>query len=448
MKKAQRARKFTPSPAHVEGLDLRTAAVKAISLVLHDRMFLDEALQRTLAPVSDPRDRAFAHVLAATALRRKGQIEAILANYIDQKLRARTGIAPIILLCGMTQILFMETESHAAISTSVEMAARDERAQRLKGLINAVLRKVTLEREAILADLPPEQHNLPKWLHTRLRADYGPETAAAIAHAHSFQAPLDLSLKIAPASAQLRETGTELPTGTVRLTSPHAAIPDLPGFREGDWWVQDAAAALPVKLFGNLKGKRALDMCCAPGGKTMQMCAAGAQVTAIDNSETRLARVLENLARTDLSAHCQCIDAAEFETDQLFDVILLDAPCTATGTIRRHPDMPYIRSDEAVKELLTVQRKLLRKAAEFLAPGGVLVYAVCSLLADEGHKQISAFLREHQEFSRMPLDSQADGLPPEFITKTGDLRTLPHFQPGAAGGMDGFFAARLIKAAI
>jgi len=445
VKKKQRARKFTPSPVKVEGLGLRSAAVNAISLVLYERRFLEDALADSLADVDDPRDRAFAHALAATALRRMGQIEAILENYVEQKLRARTGKARVILLCGVAQLLFLETEPHAAISTSVALAARDEKAQRLKGLINAVLRNISRDRETILASLPATICNLPKWLHTRLRADYGPETAAQIAEAHTSKAALDLTIKDNQASDDLLPLGNKLPTGTIRLNNPHPAIPDLPGFADGNWWVQDIAASLPVLLLADLSGKTALDMCSAPGGKTMQLCAAGASVTALDVSEFRLSKVSENLTRTSLEANCIAADALEFEADGLFDVILLDAPCSATGTIRRHPDMPYVRGNDEVKLLTALQRQLLRKAAALLKPGGTLIYAVCSLLADEGPKQISAFLHEQDNFTRNPVASGESQIPGEFISKAGDLRTLPHYRIADSVGMDGFFAARMVK---
>ena len=229
--------------------------MNAISLVLHEKRFLEDALADSLADIDDPRDRAFAHALAATALRRKGQIEAVLENYIEQKLRVRTGKAPVILLCGVTQLLFMETEPHAAISTSVALAARDEKAQRLKGLINAVLRNISRDRDAIMASLPETAANLPKWLNTRLRADYGAETTALMADAHAQQADIDLTIKNDTPDDELLALGVRLPTGTVRLNNPHPAIPDLPGFGDGNWWVQDAAASLPVLLLGDINGK-------------------------------------------------------------------------------------------------------------------------------------------------------------------------------------------------
>ena len=445
MTKKQRVRRFTLSPDKVEGLGLRLAAVNAISLVLYEKRFLEDALADSLGEVDDPRDRAFAHALAATVLRRKGQIEAVLEHYVEQKLRSRTGRARVILLCGAAQLLFMETEPHAAISTSVALAAGDEKAQRLKGLINAVLRNISRDRETIQASLPSTVSNLPKWLHTRLRADYGTETAAHIADAHTSKAALDLSIRNNQAGDELLLLGMKLPTGTIRLNNPHPGIPDLPGFADGNWWVQDVAASLPVLLLGNLNGRTVLDMCSAPGGKTLQLCAAGATVTALDISEFRLSRVTENLVRARLEANCIAADALEFEPGELFDVIVLDAPCSATGTVRRHPDMPYVRGNDEVKLLTALQRKLLRKAAVMLKPGGTLIYAVCSLLADEGPKQISAFLNERDNFTRNPILPGENQIPGEFISKAGDLRTLPHYRIADSIGMDGFFAARMIK---
>lgn len=449
IKKRQRARKPAPPPqVEIEGLGLRAAAVNAVALVLFERRFLEDALTESCADIDDPRDRAFAHALAATALRRKGQIEAVLDTYIEQKLRARTGRAPVILLCGAAQLLFMETEPHAAISTCVALAAADEKAKRLKGLINAVLRNVSRDRDAIMPALPPATANLPKWLSTRLRADFGPDTTAKIADAHTAKANVDLTIKSGTPQNDLQSLGVSLPTGSLRLNNPYPAVPDLPGFADGNWWVQDVAASLPALLFDDLQDTTALDMCSAPGGKTLQLCAAGAAVTALDTSAFRLEKVSENLARTRLRAVCIAVDALEFEPDELFDVILLDAPCSATGTIRRHPDMPYVRGNDDVKLLLALQRKLLRQAAKLLKPGGTLVYAVCSLLADEGPKQISAFLNEHGDFKRLSITPGERQIPAHLISKAGDLRTLPHNTIGDAVGMDGFFACRLHKALI
>jgi 16S rRNA (cytosine967-C5)-methyltransferase len=314
--------------------------------------------------------------------------------------------------------------------------------------VNAVLRRVSDNRDAILKDLPPAITSLPAWLQKRLRADLGPQQAEACAEALLTQASLDLSLKDVSFRKPLEEAGgASLPTGTVRFNAPYPAVSSLPGYDQGGWWVQDAAAALPARMMGDVRGKTVLDMCAAPGGKTLQLAAAGATVTALDILEARLDLVHQNLARTGLSATCIVADAMDFQPADRFDAILLDAPCSATGTIRRHPELPWLRQAGDIGQQVRLQRNLLRKAASLLNPGGVLVYAACSLLAEEGPKQVQAFLNENRNFQRGQLAPSDLQLTPEFVTKKGDLRTLPHFSLGSHAGMDGFYAARLVKVA-
>jgi 16S rRNA (cytosine967-C5)-methyltransferase len=259
-----------------------------------------------------------------------------------------------------------------------------------------------------------------------------------------MQSDLDLTVADASHTGELEAAGgQQLPTGSVRFAAPYPAIPSLPGYQEGHWWVQDAAAALPARLLGDVAGKRVLDMCAAPGGKTLQLAAMGAQVTALDVSEARLEKVQENLDRTGLSAICIAHDALSFEPEEPFDSILLDTPCSATGTIRRHPELPWIRREDDLGALVRQQRELLRHAATLLKPGGQLVYAVCSLLAEEGAKQVQAFLNENRQFTRVTIDPGQLGIADDFITRRGDLRTLPSMAIGAAERMDGFYAAHL-----
>jgi 16S rRNA (cytosine967-C5)-methyltransferase len=426
------------------GLASREAVVRTLESVLYERCFLDDALDRHTSDVPDQRDRAFVHLLAATCLRRKGQIEQILARYMDRPLERKAGRAKLILLAGAAQILFLETSPHAAISTSVGLAANDRSSARYKSLVNALLHRICDDREALLADLPPALSNLPHWLNKKLRADLGEKTAVACAQAHLMQSDLDLTVADASHTGELEAAGgQQLPTGSVRFAAPYPAIPSLPGYQEGHWWVQDAAAALPARLLGDVAGKRVLDMCAAPGGKTLQLAAMGAQVTALDVSEARLEKVQENLDRTGLSAICIAHDALSFEPEEPFDSILLDAPCSATGTIRRHPELPWIRREDDLGALVRQQRELLRHAATLLKPGGQLVYAVCSLLAEEGAKQVQAFLNENRQFTRVTIDPGQLGIADDFITRRGDLRTLPSMAIGAAERMDGFYAAHL-----
>ena len=430
------------------GLEARIAAVNAIGLVFSRDSFLDAALDQSASGIAETRDRAFAHALAATALRHKGQIEQVLDAFLERPLARNASRTRDILLCGAAQLLFLDTGPHAAINTSLQLADGDPATKRHKGLVNAVLRRVSDNREAILKDLPPAITGLPAWLQKKLRADLGPQQAEACAEALLTQAGLDLTLKDEAFRQPLEAAGgISLPTGTVRFAAPHPPVSSLPGYDEGGWWVQDAAAALPLRLLGDVRGKTALDMCAAPGGKTLQLAAAGATVTALDISQTRLQLIEQNLQRTGLSASCIAADAEQFSPEHPFDAILLDAPCSATGTIRRHPELPWLRKADDIAPLVKLQRNLLRKAASLLNQDGVLVYAVCSLLAEEGAKQVQAFLNENRNFQRTPIEPSDFGLAPEFVTRSGDLRTLPHFTLGTQSGMDGFFAARLVKVA-
>ncbi len=430
------------------GLEARIAAVNAIGLVFSRGSFLESALDQFSDGISEPRDRAFAHALAATALRHKGQIEQVLEAFVERPLGKTAGRTKDILLCGAAQLLFLATEPHAAINTSLHLADLDPATKRHKGLINAILRRVSDNRDAILKDLPPAITSLPSWLQRKLRADLGPQQAEACAEALLTRASLDLSLKDDSFRQPLEEAGgASLPTGTARFLAPYPAVSSLPGYDRGGWWVQDAAAALPARMLGDVRGKTVLDMCAAPGGKTLQLAAAGASVTALDVSESRLELVHQNLARTGLSAASIAADVMDFQPADKFDAILLDAPCSATGTIRRHPELPWLRHADDITQLVRLQRNLLRKAASLLNPGGVLVYAVCSLLAEEGSKQVQAFLNENRNFQRSPDPLTDMGLTPEFLTKKGDLRTLPHFSLGSHAGMDGFYAACLVQVA-
>jgi 16S rRNA (cytosine967-C5)-methyltransferase len=430
------------------GIAARQAAVDMVCAVMWRGQFLDEALDEAASAIDDARDRGFARLLAATALRRKGQIDRSLSRFLERPLDRRSGPVRAILLVGAAQLMFLGVEPHAAISTAVDIAARHKEARRFKALINAVLRQVAANLDELIAGLPPALDNLPQWLETRLRADLGQATAGLVAEAHLVQADLDLSLKSPDAAAELVAAGGHLlPTGSVRFPVPYPAIPDLPGYAEGNWWVQDAAAALPARLLGNVSGAKVLDMCAAPGGKTLQLAAAGADVTALDISEQRLVRVHENLARTGLAATCVAHDAATYEPDALFDAILLDAPCSATGTIRRHPELPWVRQPDDIAGLVAQQRVLLRVAATMLKPGGTLVYAVCSLLAEEGPKQVQAFLNDRRDFARSEINAESLGLDDAKVTKRGDLRTLPCMSLAGHAGLDGFYAARLIRAA-
>lgn len=381
------------------------------------------------------RDRAFARALVTAGLRRLGSVSTVVSQFLDRPLPDSAEHARALLHLGAAQLLVLGTPAHAAVGETVETANHMKEARGFAKLMNAVLRKVAQNGPAILADLPPGS-DLPQWLYTRWRATYG-DAAASIADALIIEPPLDISVKSDAEEWAERLFGTVTPTGGVRL-GEHAPVDSLAGFNDGAWWVQDAAAALPAKLLGDVRGKRVLDLCAAPGGKTLQLAAAGAHVTAVDKSEARLKRLRENLARTKLQAEVICADALTFKAEP-FDAILLDAPCTSTGTLRRHPDVAWLRRPTDVRALAELQSQLIAASAKLLKPGAPLIYAVCSLEPEEGPGVVAEALRNG--WRRAPL---RDEIPAQFITADGDMRTHPGFW-SEIGGLDGFYAARLLR---
>ena len=422
----------------------RAAAVHALGAVLRRGHTLEQALAAApdLAAL-DTRDAAFARLLLLTTLRRLGQIDAFLAGLMDHPLPPRRGPVQDLLRLGVCQLAFLETPAHAAVASTVALAG-GQRLRPYRGLVNAVLRRAARERDAI-ADLDAPRLNTPDWLWQSWCDSYGEARCRAIAETHLGEAPLDLSLvSNAPdgaAELAARLDARCLPGGTLRRRGA-GNVTALAGYEEGAWWVQDAAAALPVRLLGPLAGKRVLEIGAAPGGKTAQLAAAGARVTALDRSAARIARIRENLARLRLEAEIVEADALDWCPLAPADAVLLDAPCTATGTIRRHPDIPHLRGPADVARLAETQGRLLACAAAMVAPGGLLVYASCSLQPEECARQVEAFLAATPGFVRLPLHAGALPDLDEAVTAAGDLRTLPcHW--AADGGMDGFYAARL-----
>jgi 16S rRNA (cytosine967-C5)-methyltransferase len=409
----------------------RGAAFRLVSAVLDHHDPLEDALE-ALPPLAS-RDRAAAHRLAATVLRRLGSLDAAL-----EPLMRKSPPEPVrqILRLGAASLLFLETPAHAAVATAVALA-RSLGLAPFTGLVNAVLRRIASSGLAALADLDTPRLDTPAWLWS----SWG-DLARPIATAHQSPAPLDLTVR---PGALAPDGGTLLPTGSVRFP-PGTRPTDLPGFDDGAFWVQDAAAALPAMLLAPRPGERIADLCAAPGGKTAQLALTGAQVTAIDRDPRRLSRLRENIQRLRLSADVTLADALSWTPPQPLDAVLLDAPCSATGTIRRHPDILHLKRPRDVAAMPELQDRLLAAAINTLRPGGRLVYAVCSLQPEEGASRIEAILATAPVRLASFTPDELNAIP-EALTAEGYLRTHPGLWP-ATGGMDGFFAARLIKLSI
>jgi 16S rRNA (cytosine967-C5)-methyltransferase len=446
-----------PSP-EVPGLATRRIAADIVDGVLRRNTPLDDQLggryaHPGLATLSD-RDRALTRRLVATVLRRHGTLRHLLSQCLEKGNPADAPRIETILMVGAAQILWLDVPDHAAVDLAVRLAQADKRGARYIGLVNAVLRRITRDGAAMIADADTTTLDTPAWLMTRWTAHYGAELARAIAAANGREPALDLTVKDQAESWATRLHGRVLPTGSVR-TLVHGPISLLPGYDTGAWWVQDAAAAMPARLFGDLTNKRVLDLCAAPGGKTAQLAHAGANVTALDRSAARLKRLTENMTRLGLTATTIAGDALDLDDAQIgadYDAVLLDAPCSATGTIRRHPDIPYLKSEADIAKLTALQMRLLDRAVSLTRPGGTLIYCVCSLEHEEGEAQIAALLSRHPSVTRRPIQADELGAAPDWINSDGDLRTLPcHLAADTAdadsrwGGLDGFFCARLTR---
>ena len=442
------ARPRTSPQPEVPGLAARRIAADILDGVLRRRIALDEQFSGKNAhpglPALAERDRALTRRLTATVLRRLGTLRHLVGGYLEKGFPSDAPRAETILLLGAAQILWLEVPDHAAVDLSVRLAQADRRAGRYAGLVNAVLRRVA--QQGATASFDDISRDTPEWLLKRWTGIYGSDTARAIAAANGHEPALDLTVKQDTESWAERLRGRVMPTGSVR-TIAHGAISLLPGFSEGAWWVQDTAAALPVRLFGDLRGMNVADLCAAPGGKTAQLAFAGANVTAVDRSRARINRLRENLARLSLDAETVAADALEWDGGP-FDAVLVDAPCSSTGTIRRHPDVPWLKSEADVSVLTSLQQRLLDRAVGLLKPGATLVYCVCSLEPEEGENQIMALLARDPRVVRKPISPQDVFDRAEFVTPAGDLRTLPlHLvDPDPRwGGLDGFYATRLTR---
>ncbi len=414
----------------------RRLALDVLDRVLQGQPFDDTFAGHPALGSLSPRDRAFARLLLTTTLRRLGQIDALLAHFVATPPRSAT--IRNLLRLGAAQLLFLDTPAHAAVAETVALCAHRHRS--VTGFANAVLRRVARDGKAAMAEQDAPRLNTPDWLWQSWSEAYETRTAA-IAAAHLGEPPLDLTVRQDVARWAKRLEAQRIFGPSVRRALG-GALEQLPGYDEGAWWVQDAAAALPVRLFRDVADRTVTDLCAAPGGKTAQLCVGRAQVSAVEVSQKRASRLRDNLARLRLEAEVVVADALAWRPPQLQDAVLLDAPCTATGTIRRHPDIAWHKTPAAVAAMAALQGRVLAAAVEMVRPGGLVVYASCSLQPEEGPQVIDGALAAGLPLERVPVETaELDGLAVD-LTPDGDVRTLPCHLPDQ-GGLDGFFIARL-----
>jgi 16S rRNA (cytosine967-C5)-methyltransferase len=435
-------------PHAPEPLAAREAALKIIDQVLTRRQALDASLEQSREFAAlPPRDRAFARMIAATTLRRLGQLDDLIYKAMDKRSDPSPPLLHHLLRVGAAQIAFMDVPDYAAVDTSVRMAETMGLA-RQKGFVNAVLRRVATEGREWFEKQDGPRLNTPEWLMKSWIADYGLRQAAEIAQANMSEATLDITVKDPRALSHWASAleAVVLPNGGLRRGAG-GLVTELPGYAEGAWWVQDTSASLPAKLFGDINNRHVIDLCAAPGGKTAQLLAMGADVTAVDRSSARMKRLAENVHRlrfdeTRLTA--EVADSSVWQPKEKAEFVLCDAPCSATGTMRRHPDVARLKQEHDMRGLLEIQKKILANAAAMLASKGVLIYCTCSLQKDESERMIAHFLQEQFALRRLPVSAVEIGGLDDAITPEGDVRVLP-YHLAAHGGMDGFFISRLQK---
>ncbi|MGN7295296.1 RsmB/NOP family class I SAM-dependent RNA methyltransferase [Rhizobium sp. SAFR-030] len=435
--------------AEKPGLDVRLAAAKILAAVVDKRTPLDGMLDaghgNPAYKVLSDADRALTRAILNATLRHMPRIEAAIASLLDTPLPAGARALQHVLLIGAAQILYLDIPAHAAVDLAVEQANRDPRNRRFAKLVNAILRRLERERDVIL-EQSSKISPVPDWYRKRLDKAYGADDAFKIAEAQLTPAPIDLTVKADREVWAERLKAKILPTGSLRLAAFDGKIPSLDGFDEGAWWVQDAAAAIPAQLFGDIAGKRIADLCAAPGGKTAQLAAMGAKVVAIEQSANRTVRLRENLARLDLDVEILETDLFDYRPEELLDGVLLDAPCSSTGTTRRHPDVLWTKGISDIEKLAGLQARMLRHAVTLVRPGGLIVFSNCSLDPLEGEELVARLVAEDPSVERVSIRSgDWPGLE-QAINAAGEFRTTPAMLPpgdGYAGGMDGFFACVL-----
>ena len=447
--RGRRDRAEAPPPPPPPGLAARVAAAAALADILGNGHTLDERFAADAAAgrqlTFDVRDRALIRSIVATSLRRLGTIRAALAQFLEKGLPKKAGALEHTLIVAAAQLMFLDVPDHAAVDLAVHAVRADPKAAPFAAVANAVLRNIARARDELREPADPFI-DTPPWLAARWKKNWGAETAQRIALMHRHEPTLDLTVRSDAESWAQKLGGIVLPTGSVRLLT-HDPIPDLAGYSDGEWWVQDAAAAIPARLLRVKSGERVVDLCAAPGGKAAQLAAAGASVVALDRSAERMKRLAANFERLRLPVDIGVGDALSFDAAP-FDGVLLDAPCTATGTIRRHPDVAWVKRVSDITSLAAMQAKMLDRACALLKPGGRLVYSTCSIEPEEGEAQIAALLRRNPDVMRAPITADEIGGLAECLTPDGDLRILPISMPNdepRLAGVDGFFATRLLR---
>ncbi|MCZ7470718.1 MFS transporter [Agrobacterium sp. O3.4] len=426
------------------GLAARIAATRILAAVLEKKTSLDGMLDsengNPVYRALSIADRALVRAIVNSALRHLPRLETALSMLLDGPLPQGARSLHHVLVVGAAQMLYLDVPDHSAVDLAVEQAHRDPRNKRFVKLVNAVLRRLGREKteiEQAIADVPV----LPDWFYARLVSAYGDDVAQRISEAQLTPSSIDLTVKTDPTLWAEKLGGTVLPNGSVRLGDFEGQIPSLEGFTEGAWWVQDLAASMPVRLLGDISGKRVADLCAAPGGKTAQLALAGAKVTALDQSGNRLRRLRENLDRLGLHAETVEVNMLKYQPEQLFDAVLLDAPCSSTGTLRKHPDVCWTKDETDIAKLAALQGQMLRHALTLVGSGGIVVFSNCSLDPSEGEEMIAQVLAENPDVERIPVRKEDWPGMESAVSSEGDLRTTPDM----FGGVDGFFSSVLLK---
>ena len=445
------------------GLAARQAAVTLLTRVFDDGRSLDGLLDTRHGPSSyralSDADKALVRAIVTSVFRHKGEIDFALSHVLDRKPPKNARHLIHTLSVATAQILFLDIPDSAAVDIAVTALRDDKRSTRFTGLANAVLRRLSREKEEITTRQTDDEKavsNMAPWLRKSLRKDYGRERLTNLCRQHMLEPMIDITVKSDPVDWSKKLNGIVLFGNSIRVWNT-GRVETWEGYDAGEWWVQDAAASLPAHLLGDIKGKSVLDLCAAPGGKTAQLATLGADVTALEANESRLKRLADNMERLNLSVETQFGDLFEWEADREFDAVLLDAPCSSTGTIRRHPDVQWTKSPQIIEDLAALQKQMIQRAVAFLKPGGRLVFSNCSLNRTEGEDVYAQVLKEDFSLDADPVtEEDLFGLG-DVITGQGTVRTLPSHlntieapsdfphKPEKLNGLDGFFAARFSK---